>query len=77
MTMPRAYFEAQSCPEVRAPAWATFIDVPDTDRLDAGVGCSWFDVINACLLVAAGLAGVYIGVAWIAEKALSATALAS
>jgi hypothetical protein len=74
MTMPSAYFAWTICPEVRAPNWATFVDCPHVEGRDAGSEGSGLAIVNVCVLLTAGLAGVYIAVAWMIEKVLSVIA---
>jgi hypothetical protein len=71
MTMPSAYFAWTICPEVRAPTWATFVDHPQVEGGSEGSGLA---IVNVCVLLTAGLAGVYIAVAWMIEKVLSVIA---
>jgi hypothetical protein len=72
--MPSAYFAWTICPEVRAQSWATFVDHPEVEGRDAGSEGSGLAIVNVCVLLTAGLAGVYIAVAWMIEKVLSVIA---
>jgi hypothetical protein len=75
MTMPSTYFADSGCPEVRAPSFSTFINHAHVGRREAGLERSKLDVIIVWVLLGAVLAGIYIALAYMIEKALNAIAL--
>jgi hypothetical protein len=72
--MPSAYFVWTMLAETRAPRWTTFVVDSSVEHRDVGMEGDRIDIVSACMLLTAALASVYVAVAWLTEKALSAIA---
>jgi hypothetical protein len=72
--MPGAYFAWTMRPEIQATRWATFVVDSGVEHRNADMEGNRLDIVNACVLLTAAIASVYVALTWLTEKALSAIA---